>query len=411
MKELDELGVLREVLDQISNIQKHYDEISRIKGENFNIFEILGVWSNETRLHSAFLAELLNPNGTHGLGDAFLKHFIEIISEEIEQLENGFYDTEGSSVQVEIDAGKIDKDYSKGGRIDIVISNNSKQGIIIENKIYAQDQQNQISRYNEYGKANFEGGYYILYLTLLGTPPNEKSTGGLKPSKDYFLISYSSTILKWLEICSKESTDQPVLRETIKQYATLLRRLTNQSYNKAMENEILEVMKSRIAECFLIANNTDKLKNKILIDFAEKVQEKIKGEAYAVRHSEPDQVLGQSNSYIVLENKKNWRFDLSLYFDGAYKPTIIIDIDPNDKSFDTEENRAKINERLNGIAKLKVIVRSNSFWHANFPDFLPDNGDAACWENLQKIEKVDELIAIFKEILFRIKDLGFLFKE
>ena len=41
----------------------------------FNVFEMLGIEKNEIR-HSAFLAWLLDPNGTHGLGDYFLRRFL-----------------------------------------------------------------------------------------------------------------------------------------------------------------------------------------------------------------------------------------------------------------------------------------------------------------------------------------------
>lgn len=45
------------------------------RGENFNMFKILGLSRNETKLHSAFLAELLNTKGSHGLKDKFLIEF------------------------------------------------------------------------------------------------------------------------------------------------------------------------------------------------------------------------------------------------------------------------------------------------------------------------------------------------
>ena len=63
---------LNKLLRQISEIvlrEKTQQEEKRKRGENFNIFRVLGLSTSEVRLHSAFLAELLNPNGDHGLGD------------------------------------------------------------------------------------------------------------------------------------------------------------------------------------------------------------------------------------------------------------------------------------------------------------------------------------------------------
>ena len=59
---------IKELLNQISKIvveEKTQQEERRKRGENFNIFKVLGLSSSEVRLHSAFLAELLNPNGDH----------------------------------------------------------------------------------------------------------------------------------------------------------------------------------------------------------------------------------------------------------------------------------------------------------------------------------------------------------
>ena len=56
-----------------------YDEHYK-RGDFFNVFNILGLRSNETRTHSAFLAELLKPNGSHGMGDAYLKSFISLMN-------------------------------------------------------------------------------------------------------------------------------------------------------------------------------------------------------------------------------------------------------------------------------------------------------------------------------------------
>ena len=60
----------------ISNIfiVKKNNEILEIMGTRFNIFHILGV-SHYENTHSTILAELLNPEGTHGLHNSFLKLF------------------------------------------------------------------------------------------------------------------------------------------------------------------------------------------------------------------------------------------------------------------------------------------------------------------------------------------------
>ena len=48
-------------------------------GEDFNIFSVMSMESDEVFTHSALLAELLNPSGSHGLGSAPLKLFVHRI--------------------------------------------------------------------------------------------------------------------------------------------------------------------------------------------------------------------------------------------------------------------------------------------------------------------------------------------
>lgn len=108
------------------------------RGENFNVFSVLALSRNETRLHSAFIAELLNPNGSHGLCNTFLENFITHLTPGFE------FDTAHADVKVEVYIGPINKDSTRGGRIDILVTDNKNHAIIIENKIDASEQEGQL---------------------------------------------------------------------------------------------------------------------------------------------------------------------------------------------------------------------------------------------------------------------------
>ncbi len=62
------------LLNNIYAINKRFEELTFQSGANFNIFNILDVSVCELS-HSAFLSELLSPNGSHGKGSIFLKNF------------------------------------------------------------------------------------------------------------------------------------------------------------------------------------------------------------------------------------------------------------------------------------------------------------------------------------------------
>lgn len=116
-------------------------EAQRKRGELFNVFNILNLSTNETRTHSAFLAELLRPDGSHGMHDTFLKLFLDSVT----SLQDFDFKTENAKVTVEYSVGQINKNATEGGRLDILITSGNK-AIIIENKIYAEDQKNQLRR-------------------------------------------------------------------------------------------------------------------------------------------------------------------------------------------------------------------------------------------------------------------------
>jgi len=235
------------LLSQIASVNKRYDEIAKATGENFNVFNTLGLTSDEMS-HSKFIAMLLNPKGQHGMDDLFLKLFVEVLS--IDKLNNIDY----SDVTV-----NTEKHFNMG-ILDILITTKSRE-IIIENKIYAGDQDKQLLRYRKY----YENAV-LLYLTLYGSEPSEISANGLKVGEDYHCISYRSHILDWLEECRKESVSKPFLRETINQYILLAKQLTRQARSTQMREEIIKILSNptSIQAAFTISNLRQDLKGHLL---------------------------------------------------------------------------------------------------------------------------------------------------
>ncbi len=217
-------SVAKHLLDNVASIIKSYEKVAAITGENFNIFSVLKMDTSEVKLHSALLGELLNPQGSHGQKDVFLKLFLK-------EIDITDFDTKDATVEVEKHIGAVTDDT--GGRIDLVISSSHSNSIIIENKIYAADGYNQLLRYY-----NGDKKAHLFYLTLDGSEPSKESLGSLK-IEQVKLISYRTHIINWLEECKKQAVEFPLLRETITQYIYLLKRLTNQSINNKMNEDII----------------------------------------------------------------------------------------------------------------------------------------------------------------------------
>lgn len=205
------------------------------QGDFFNIFNVIGLRSEEVRLHSAFIAELLNPKGSHGAHDSFLKAFLETTGIPLNYLNSN----RCSQNIIERVIGPVSK--NEGGRIDIIIEDGN-HAVIIENKIYAKDEVSQLLRYYNYGRSHFPRGFKLLYLTLDGRDAEDKSLGN--KSIDYLAISYEKTITEWLAKCYKIAESKPLVQSVIKQYNELTKQLTHTdmdtNYRKKLMSLILK---------------------------------------------------------------------------------------------------------------------------------------------------------------------------
>lgn len=235
------MSKLIQLFNDIHLLIEKYEQIRKEKGDNYNLFQVINMTSDETRVHSAMIADLLNPEGLHQMGDIFLKLFIRKL-EELFKLELNL-DYGDAKIVCEKYIGLKTKDKEGkdiGGRIDIYISDNTNH-IAIENKIYATDQENQLLRYHNYLESIAGENKLLLYLSLYGEINDlEKTTGNnqIKEGEDFFTISYSEFILNWLEECRTKAIDKPLIREGITHYRNLIKILTHQ-----MENEKNDLIK------------------------------------------------------------------------------------------------------------------------------------------------------------------------
>ncbi|RYE59132.1 MAG: hypothetical protein EOP48_01870, partial [Sphingobacteriales bacterium] len=219
-------------------IKRNREQFLNASGENFNIISLLNLEYDEARLHSRFIAGLLNPCGKHGKKALFLQLFLQAAN--LPPIAGNLL--LDAKVYVEEHIGAITQDWMEGGQIDIVIKIPHDIVIVIENKINAGDQKHQLIRYkNRYPNS------YLLYLTKFGTWPSTYSTHDQASGRKivdfegdpkHLLISYEEHILAWLESCSREATRQSLLRENIFQYITTVKKITNQLTDNTMSTEI-----------------------------------------------------------------------------------------------------------------------------------------------------------------------------
>lgn len=228
----EQLSAMFSAINEQYAAAKERESKRREQGELFNIFNILKLQSNEVRLHSALLAELLCPNGSHGASSLFLKAFLKVIGEDEDYIK--------APVAKNITERYIGKKTkTEGGIIDIIIEDGN-HAIIIENKIYAPDQENQLVRYYNYGKKKFPNGFKLLYLTLHGDDASDYSLGGkgIQPQN----ISYANEIIDWLEQCSELAKDRDNAKTIINQYNELVKELTGKDMDKQYIERLKEII-------------------------------------------------------------------------------------------------------------------------------------------------------------------------
>lgn len=260
--------LLEKLLDKALSIVEKDKSIKKERenrGDLFNIFSVLSLETAEV-YHSKMIACLLDPKGLHGCGDLFFKAspFAKLIKGTINSI----------TVETEKNSGPIDVKYENGGRMDVFIEVNSNEGktaICIENKVYAADQRNQLSRYQNYLKRYYPEHWYLFYLTPDGREYSDKS------KVEYNPISYRTEISDWIKRCIEIAVDKPLIRETLFQYLSTINLITNNEMEGEMEKELINMIikdnKGYIEAFGQLDSVKWQLKKQIYMNFIAKLNE------------------------------------------------------------------------------------------------------------------------------------------
>lgn len=115
---------------------------------DINIFDALNIETKEN-YHSKFIAYLIDINK-----DYYQKKFCEGI---LEKLGKSLVNTKFENLNIEdIKSVETEDCIKDNRRIDILITLSDKRYIIIENKIYAKDQKNQLKDYIDFVRKNIK---------------------------------------------------------------------------------------------------------------------------------------------------------------------------------------------------------------------------------------------------------------
>ncbi len=190
----------------------------------FNVFTVLRSASDEVNLHSRFLHALLEHR--------------DPLSGERENLD-AFIRCVARADAFALENARVDREWN---RIDLLISN-GREAIVVENKIWASDQERQLERYQNVmvEQGYDEGAIRLLYMTPFGHEPSAESAGAI-PVEDIRLVSYREDLAHWLIGCQRRAFDDPGLRESVAQYRRLMLAMTNSGYEAEHMNDLKELL-------------------------------------------------------------------------------------------------------------------------------------------------------------------------
>jgi hypothetical protein len=267
---------MQDILIKANEIVEIYENQEKENGEHFNLFSILDRETDEEKTHSALIAELLNPQGSHGQGNKFLTIFIDILSQKREN--SAFWKNAIIPVSNQINKIQIYTERNVGKyrnqecRLDILLLNNDLQ-IIIENKFNAKQGKEQLERYSDYLKEDNTRKTLLVYLTKTGDKYKSKE---LSEGSDYFCLTYKDDILIWLDKCKKSCLNIPIIVQSLSQYINLIKKETNQTINNKMKNEIQELILDKgIKGAAEIVKNYEKSLRFIIDDLQENIINKL----------------------------------------------------------------------------------------------------------------------------------------
>jgi hypothetical protein len=263
-------SLLKEVWLSYYAIEEANKRFASQLAPHFSLFDFMP--SDENAL-SIYIASLLNPNGTHGQGDKYLREFLKLVKH-----------TDWLLSENVISCEVITEKQANGQRrIDIYL----KFGcglIAIENKPWAVDQDNQLSDYAKFlqqslPKSN-ENNWLLIYLSN-GEPDRKSISPAERKSWEEngnFTIFDFHALLGWLEICCAKT--QPLsVRVFIEELMKYIRSNINGELDMTSEAEIKDIIlnnNENLIATFQIFNSMRSVKENLLNDFKSQLELKVR---------------------------------------------------------------------------------------------------------------------------------------
>lgn len=349
------------IAKKLKNFLLNVDCLSPLETSAFNVFDVLKIARTEIR-HSNVLAWILNPNGNHEFGKAFLARLNLYIVKE------GFVtdDTAFRLLTMKFSDVVV---YREWQNIDILIeSQKEKYVLCIENKVDSQDHDGQLDKYYQIIEEKYKDFIKIyLYLTPEGISPLQDS------NSVWSCIKYE-TIIHIVETELEKANFDSEPANFIRSYLNILRRETMEN------NEIIELCQQIYSEHkdaldLIFENRPDRLQNvsevfkawckkqdeKELIFFDE---EKSSKSYMRFRTSFMDKYILESNNISGWNTQNHYYYEISSYCDKNDNVKFAIQLSFNSANLE-KDNLDQLEKIITAVQPNKPL-KSNWQWRTVF---------------------------------------------
>ena len=258
---------LRNLEDDRSDLDRLQGMLAEWRSET-DIFDALRLRDSE-EFHSDFLAWLLAPRGSHGLGSRFLRGFLGSSGAGYRALNADSLGTTTVARErhVELDGSR--------GRLDIRILNPAAEFLcVIENKVWSPESDGQLAHYRQ-ALANDFSGYRIhhVFLTPGGRPSADETERG-----HWTPMSYTQ-VLELIEDSINTnwgSPDQDVIA-FLRQYAITLRRNIVPDVSNDVHQLARRIYRKHQAAIDLIIEHRDQYRPNYVTEGTQMLREAFEG--------------------------------------------------------------------------------------------------------------------------------------
>ena len=202
---------MKQLIDETSAILDEYRNKRDKAGLDYNVFSLMDIERDELNTHEYMIFTILNYRTNSELREEFVRLFLTSM---------------GLPKSFQNEKWMVEKEHftENNGRIDLFFKTkgHSKKCVVVELKIDAGDQKQQLKRYEDYVLENIYEDYRIIYLTLDGKEPSEQSYEGITNPRKLLCRSFREHLLEWLNNCIETCEEYDVDAGFIQQYKILI---------------------------------------------------------------------------------------------------------------------------------------------------------------------------------------------